>query len=381
LKKRKIAVLGSTGSIGVNALQVLEGFPEEFEVVALAAHSNTNLLLAQAERFHPAFLAVAGKNDETAFSERLPAGAEAGFGPRSLIQACAGADLVLLAVLGIAGLPPFEYCLRNGIPVAFATKEALVCGGRLARELMDSTRTPVLPIDSELSAIFQCLQGNERNQIRQIFLTASGGPFRKSSPEEMRKVTVADALKHPNWKMGKKITVDCATMINKGLEVMETRWLFDIPPEKITVVVHPESVIHSMVEYEDGAIMAQLGPADMKIAIAYALTAPRRRSLGVEPLSIVQAGSLHFEEPDFARFPCLRLAYEAIRSDDYLQLVVNSANEAAVELFLQERIGFSEIPELIERAMNRFGTICIKNFDDIYEADREIRAYCRETAQ
>lgn len=377
MKRKKIAILGSTGSIGVNTLHVLRDMKEEYEVTALTAHSNAALLLEQAQEFRPAFLGLSGENaDRETLRENAPRGTRLAFGREALLEACSQADMIVLAVVGIAGLPAFEYCLRNRIAVAFATKEALVCGGRLARDLMDVTGTPVYPIDSELSAIFQCLRGNEMREVRQILLTASGGPFRRASLEEIQSATVEQALKHPNWSMGAKITIDCATMINKGLEVMETRWLFDIPAEKITVVVHPESIVHSMVEFSDHAIMAQLGSPDMKIPIAYALSYPRRLENDVQPLDIFAAGSLHFERPDFEKFPCLGLAYEAIKSDNYLQLVLNSANEVAVEAFLHKQIGFMDIARLIEQAMHHFGSLPIASFSDIYAADGEIRAYC-----
>ena len=377
--KRKISILGSTGSIGENTLRVIRRHLDEMQVWALTAHRNQERLLAQAQEFGPVFLGVSGADEiSRQFARQLPQGTRAEAGAGALIEACKGADLVVLAVVGMAGLPAFEYCLRNGIAVAFATKEALVCGGRLARDLMDENKAPVLPVDSELSAIFQCLQGERREELETIWLTASGGPFRTASRQQIEQASVADALQHPNWSMGAKITVDCASMVNKGLEVMETRWLFDVPAGKIRVAVHPQSIIHSMVEFKDRAILAQLGSPDMKIPIAYALRYPHREPCGVQPLDLFSCGALTFEQPDPARFPCLQLAYRAIERDDYLQLVFNSANEVAVDLFLREKITFPGIYALIAAAMERFDGICIRRFDDIYAADGEIRAWCAE---
>ncbi len=378
--RKKIVILGSTGSIGKNTLDVLRGMQETYEVYGLAAHQSAQALLAQAAEFRPARLAV---TDEAAAGE-LAAGGFAGeilAGPQALCDICEGADLVVLSVVGMAGLPPFVHCLRRGIPVALATKEAMVYGGRLARDLMDSTGTPVLPLDSEISAIFQCLQGNKKAQAAEILLTASGGPFRTWPLERVQQATLAEALKHPNWSMGAKITIDSASMANKGLEIMETRWMFDIAPEKITVVVHPESIVHSAVRYQDGSVMAQMGATDMRLPIAYALQYPERLPNCARALDLFAVGTLHFEQPDYEKFPCLRLAREAVGQGAAMQMVFNAANDAAVALFRRGAIGFWQIGEVIARAMESFRGAEATSFEEIYARDAEIRAFAETVAQ
>ena len=374
---KKIAILGSTGSIGTNALVVLRECRNEFCVVSLTAHANGRLLMQQAEEFCPEYIALTDENAAAELRAEYPE-REIGAGSAALVEACRGADMVLLSVVGIAGLPAFEYCLKNGIAVLLATKEAMVCGGRLARDLIAQGKAPVLPVDSELSAIFQCLQGSAPSSVDKILLTASGGPFRTMDAERIRHATVEQALQHPNWKMGSKITIDSASMANKGLEIMETRWLFDIAPEKIQVVVHPESIVHSMVQFEDHSVMAQLAVPDMKLPISYALHYPQRARDHVRELDLFSVDSLTFERPDEHRFPCLALAAEAVKNDGELQLVFNCADEAAVELFLNRRISFGEIPEIIASAYDRFSGLTIRDFEDIYGADREIRARLKE---
>ncbi len=370
--KKKIAILGSTGSIGQSALSVIGSHADKFEITALTAHTNISLLKKQIAEFKPSYVALTG---ECGFYADFPDFVTVKTGQDSVFEACLGADIVLLAIMGIAGLPAFEFCLNNRIPVALATKEAMVCGGRAARELMDKTGTPVLPVDSELSAIWQCLDGNTKGDVKRILLTASGGPFREWTKERIAKAGVSDALNHPNWSMGKKITVDCATLANKGLEIMETRWLFDMSPEQITVVVHPESIIHSMVEFKDNAILAQLGDKDMRIPILHALSYPERLENCEPSLDIFGLGALHFERPDTGKFPCLALAYEAVKNDGALQLVFNSANEIAVELFLQGKIAFAEIYSMIERAMKSFSDVKVSSFADVYGLDKEVRSF------
>lgn len=368
--KKKIAVIGSTGSIGINALDVIRNYSDKFTLVAITGHTNIDILQQQVNEFNPLYAALTGFNQKP---ESLYGCNKIGYGPDSVFEACSLADVVLLSVTGIAGLPTFEYCLKNNIPVALATKEAMVCGGRLARELMDKTKTPVLPVDSELSAIWQCM--SDVNPVKKIYLTASGGPFRTWSCEQINTAKLEDALAHPNWNMGSKITVDCASMVNKGLEIMETRWLFDISSENIEVVVHPESIIHSMVEFNDNAILAQLGDRDMRIPIMYALSYPERLESPYAPLNLFDIAALHFEKPDMQKFPCLQLAYEAVKNDGTLQLVFNSANEYAVEKFLNRSITFSNIYNIIEKAMLKFSNISASSFDDIYRIDREVRAF------
>jgi len=370
---KKIAILGATGSIGNNAIAVLKDLPEEYKICALTTHTRAGELIALAKELRPDYLGFTGC--EMADVTDVPKGTRCGFGKEALIEACEGADMVLLSVVGIAGLPAFEYCLKNRIAVALATKEAMVCGGRLARALMDETKTPVLPLDSELSAIFQCLQGNRKEDVRTVWLTASGGPFREWTMEQMLRATPDQAVNHPNWKMGAKISVDCATMINKGLEIIETHWFFNIPAENIRAVVHPQSIVHSMVEYIDSSVMAQMAVPDMKLAIHYALCYPKRVVSNVAPLDLFKISKLSFMEADLARFPCLELAYEAIRRDGSLETVLNSANEVAVDLFLKRRIGFMDIPKLIEKALHHFDHVKFSRFDEIYHMDAEVRKY------
>ncbi len=373
-KRKKVAVLGCTGSVGRQALDVISQMSDRFCVYSMTAHSHIRDVYELAAEFKPQRIGFSGSVllDEN----ELPEDTQVFYGKEGILRACEGADIVLLSILGIAALPAFEYCLKNGIPVALASKEAMVCGGAVARKLMDDTRTPVLPVDSELSAIFQCLRGNDINDVERILLTASGGPFRSFALEQMKDITKEMALKHPTWTMGQKITIDSATMMNKGLEIMETRWLFDIHASKITVVVHPESVVHSAVEYKDGAVMAQLGAPDMRLPIEYALNYPERNTRVVDRLDLFKVSSLHFERADMRKFPCLALAYEAIADGGALQLVLNCANEFAVDWFLKDKIGFSDIPKVIERAMVRFSDLKVNSFEDIYEADREIRSFC-----
>ncbi len=378
MQRKKISVLGSTGSIGKNTLSVLTQFKDEYEIYGLSCHTNIAALKRQAEEFSPALLAVTSAPQAEEMAVCLPAGAELFAGPAGLLELCHGADIVVLGVVGVAGLPVFEYCLKHGIPIAIATKEALVYGGRLARDLMDATGTPVLPLDSELSAIFQCLQGNRKQEVHEILLTASGGPFRSWEIEDIKRATLKSALAHPNWSMGAKISIDSATMANKGLEIMETRWMFDIDPSKITVVVHPESIVHSMVRYADGSVMAQLGPTDMRLPIAYALNYPRRRPNNARVLDIFQTGALHFEKPDYEKFPCLKLAYRAIEGGAPLQMVFNAANDVAVAMFRAGIIGFWDIHRTIDDAMGKFSGTVLNDFSDIYDTDARIRAYCLE---
>ena len=376
MSRKKIAVLGATGSIGRNAINVIEKYSGELEAVALTAHSNISLLSEQARRVSPSFVAVTGECDERKAGELFGDGIDVGFGKEAVIEACDMADMVVLGIVGMAALPAFEHCLKNDIPVALANKEAMVCGGRLVRDIMDERKSCVLPVDSETFAIWQCLYGHDMSDVRSVLLTASGGPFRTRTFDETVSAKPEDALRHPNWSMGAKITVDCATMLNKGLEVMETRWLFDIPPDDIRVVVHPESIIHSMVEYNDNAVMAQLAVPDMRLPIAGALLYPKMARGAVDRLDLFGVASLHFEAPSTEKFPCLGLAYEAVRNEGITPVVLNSANEIAVARFLGGDFLFGGIPKLIEAAMRRFGTGRLRDFEDIYRLDGEVREYC-----
>ncbi len=380
-KRKKIVILGATGSIGTNTLKVLEGMQDAYEIYGLAAHSSWQQLAVLAQKYHPALLALTDEREAQNLREQGHFAGTILQGAEALVEICEQADLVVLSVVGVAGLKPFVHCLQKGIPVALATKEAMVYGGRLARDLMDRTGTPVLPLDSEISAIFQCLQGNRKAQVEEILLTASGGPFRTWPLEKIQQATLEQALQHPNWSMGAKITIDSASMANKGLEIMETRWMFDIDPSKITVVVHPESIVHSAVRYADGCVMAQLGATDMKLPIAYALRYPERMPNCGEKLDLFQVGALHFERPDYERFPCLKLAKQAIEQGSAMQMVFNAANDAAVALFRAGAIGFWQISQIIEQALQSFSAAALHSFEEIYALDGEIRSFAQQVAQ
>lgn len=374
-ERKKVAVLGCTGSIGSQTLDVIANMSDKLRAYSMTAHSRADEAVKLANIFKPEVLVITGACDRDKIINAVPKCTKVYFSDKDIFYACEGADVVLLSILGIAALPAFEYCLKAGIPIALASKEAMVCGGAVGRALMEKTNTPVYPVDSELSAIFQCLEGNEKREIDSILLTASGGPFRNTPLEDMANITKEMAVAHPNWSMGQKISVDSATMANKGLEIMETRWLFNIPADKIKVVVHPESIIHSAVEYADGAVIAQMGVPDMRLPIQYALRYPIRELRIVDKLDLFSVASLHFEPADERRFPCLALAYEAIREGGALQLVFNCADEMAVGKFLKGEIGFTDIPLKIEKAMEHFKNLKIASFEDIYLADKEIRSY------
>ncbi|WP_303720491.1 1-deoxy-D-xylulose-5-phosphate reductoisomerase [Malonomonas rubra] len=369
---KNLTILGSTGSIGVSTLQIIEAFPDRYKVVALSAGKNIDLLLKQVERFRPKIVAVATEQG----AERLSAGlkgldVQIVCGIEGLIQCatCHDAQMVVAAIVGAAGLVPTMAAIKAGKDVALANKETLVAAGSLVMAEVERQGCCMIPVDSEHSAIFQSLAGQRKEDIRRLILTASGGPFRKHDLEQLSSVTPADALAHPNWDMGQKISIDSATMMNKGLEVIEAHWLFGVPGEQIAVHIHPESIVHSMVEYWDGAVIAQLGVPDMKTPIAYALSWPQRLPLEQKPLSLTQAGSLTFAEPDLQQFPCLRLAYEAMEVGGSLPAVMNAANEVAVEAFLQQRISFLGIPELIEAVMKRHHPEQLTTIDRVLQAD------------
>lgn len=372
---KKIAVLGSTGSVGTQALEIVGAHPELFKVTAITANTNVELLAKQAEKFKPGFIGVSGKNSgEDIF------GIKTSYGEEAILEACEydNPDIVLLSVMGIAGLPAFVKCIKENRTVALANKEAMVCGGKIARELMYKYNANVLPVDSELSAVFQCLKGNKKDEIKNIWLTASGGPLFGKSKHEVANASVEQVLKHPNWSMGAKITVDSASMLNKGLEIMETRWLFDIPVSKIKVAVHRDSIVHSMVEYEDGCVMAQLAVPDMKLPIQYALMYPDRGASAVKPLNLFEMPALKFYPPDIESFPCLGLCYSALESHE-LQVVLNAANEVAVDRFLHKKISFGTIPEIIEKCMNEFSAEEIHSVEDIFSLDLSVREYIKLT--
>ena len=373
---KRIAILGSTGSIGTQALDICRRHPDRFRVAALTARSSREKLFEQVREFRPEMAGLA--EDEIPLNEipedlrfcRWMSGAEA-------LKAAAAevpADQVLVSIVGIAGLQSVMDALEAGRQVLLANKEALVTGGHLVMDLAKKKGKPILPVDSEHSAIFQCLQAAGGNPAEKILLTASGGPFRTWDRERIERATPREALKHPNWSMGAKITVDSASMFNKGLEIIEARWLFDMPEDRIQVVIHPESIIHSAIVFRDGAVLAQLGLPDMRVPIGYAMTYPERAETGVQAPDLAAMGRLTFEEPDTEKFPATRLAREALRAGGAACTVLNGANEAAVAAFLREEISFGEIARRVEDALERLAGLPADSLEDILEADRRARA-------
>lgn len=380
---KRIAILGSTGSIGTQALDVIRQHPSEFEARVLTAGSNWELLVKQAREFHPDAVVIANELHYDAVCEALadlPIKVYTGSDALCQVVASDSIDLVLTAMVGFAGLRPTVAAIQAGKTLALANKETLVVAGRLIRNLCEQHRVGILPVDSEHSAIFQSLNGEAHNRVRRILLTASGGPFRHFTVDQLREVTPAQALQHPNWKMGAKITIDSATMMNKGFEMIEARWLYDVKPRDIQVVVHPESVIHSAVEFDDGAVMAQLGTPDMRLPIQYAFSYPRRLPLNGEPLDLFSLGALHFERPDEERFPCLRLAYEAIERGGNMPCILNAANEVTNLAFREGKISFYDISDFTERAMKQMSFLAEPTLDELFETDAQTRqmveAYC-----
>jgi 1-deoxy-D-xylulose-5-phosphate reductoisomerase len=376
---KKIVVLGSTGSIGESTLRVVEALPSRLKVVGLAANRSHKRVLQQARQFHVAHVAVADTAIARVCASEAPVGVRVYEGERGIedVAALDEADIVLCALVGVAGLKPVMAALNKSRNVALATKEVLVAAGAIVTEAAARKKCRLLPVDSEHSAIFQCLDGKPPHEIKRILLTASGGPFALKPEIDFDKVTVAEALRHPRWNMGKKVTVDSATLMNKGLEIMEAHWLFGVPVEKIDVVIHPESIVHSLVEFVDGSVLAQLSPPDMRFAIQYALTYPERVDGGLPVLDLAKAGPLHFKEPDERRFPCLRLAREAARTGGTLPAVLNAANEVAVQKFLDGKVTFSGIWHLVEKVMRKHQGTAKPGLNDILEAD----AWARKTAE
>ena len=371
---KHISILGSTGSIGVSALRVIKNHPEKYRVAALSAARNIGLLLRQIKEFRPTAVCVLDESLAERLKTKLGKGpapdiffGETGY---KRIASMEGADTVISAMTGAAGLLPTFEAIKSGKNIALANKETMVMAGGLVMDEAQKRGVSILPVDSEHSAILQSLQGHPREDLKRIILTASGGPFRNLSLDEMRKMTAAQALNHPNWEMGPKITIDCATLMNKGLEVIEAKWLFDLPLEKIGILVHPQSIIHSMAEYVDGSIIAQLGVPDMTIPISYALSYPHHFRNHLSPLDLLTAGDLQFQEPDLLRFRCLALALEAAKIGGTMPAVLNGSNEIAVDAFLKGRIGFLDIPALIEKTMATHEVSALKDIDAVVEADR-----------
>lgn len=380
---KRLSILGSTGSIGVSTLDVVASHPEEFVVTALAAGRNIALLKNQIDRFRPRVAAVIDEEHASGLRRLLgPATATAVlYGQEGYreVAAAAGADMVVSAMVGAAGLIPTLEAIEAGSAIALANKEALVMAGRIVVRKAAEKGVNIIPVDSEHSAIFQCLQGHSREDVRRIILTASGGPFLHASADELAAVTPAEALRHPNWAMGRKITIDSATMINKGLEVIEAGWLFGLPATAIDVLIHPRSVVHSLVEYRDGSVIAQLGVPDMRVPIAYALSFPHRLHRTDHALDLTMAGPLEFLKPDLERFPGLRLAYEAAGKGGTMPAVLNGANEIAVEAFLREKIGFSDIVFVVEQVLSRHSVQEEPSIDEILAADRWAREEAGQT--
>lgn len=377
VKMRKISILGSTGSIGTQTLEVVE-ILENIKVMAITGNSNVKLLEEQARKFQPELIAVMDEKNAEILKEKLSdLNIRVVSGMDGLVEAATyeGVDTVVTSVVGNVGLKPTFEAIRAGKNIALANKETLVSAGQLVMDLAKKHNINIYPVDSEHSAIFQSLQGNEGNKIERILLTASGGPFRGKNREELLHVTAADALKHPNWSMGNKITIDSATLMNKGLEVMEAKWLFGVDVDQIEVLVHPQSIVHSAVEYEDGAIVAQLGEPDMRVPIQYALTYPKRIKNPFPRVDFTQRNNLTFDKPDMETFKCLSLAYRALKTGGTLPAVLNGANEVAVARFLKGEIGFLDIPELIEQTMDAYTVKYEYTLEDLLEADAWAKDY------
>ena len=379
--RRRIAILGSTGSIGTQTLDVIRQHPDMFEVVMLSAGSNSTLLAAQAIEFDANSVVIADEGKYQELAEILqPRGIKVFTGTDSLcsLAAADNVDIVVGAMVGFSGLRPTLAALQAGKIVALANKETLVAAGDPVTRTMREHKAVILPVDSEHSAIFQCLMAAADNPVVKIHLTASGGPFRTWSREQIASATAAQALRHPNWDMGAKVTIDSATMMNKGFEVMEARWLFDMDPDRIEVVVHPESIIHSMVEFEDGAVIAQLGCPDMRQPISFALAFPGRVTVGNKKLNLGEIGTLHFEKPDLEKFPCLGLAYESLKRGGNVPCALNAANEVAVSAYLKGLIGFYDIPRLLEKSLDGLNFAAAPSLDDIFATNAEVAAKARE---
>ena len=380
-KKKRIAILGSTGSIGTQALQVIEEHPELYEPYALTANNRVDLLIAQAKKFQPEIVVIANEDKYGELKEALkeqPVKVYAGTEAICQIVEMGAIDMVLTAMVGYAGLKPTINAIRAGKAIALANKETLVVAGELINQLALQYRAPILPVDSEHSALFQCLTGEVGNPVEKLILTASGGPFRTYTLEQLKTVTKAQALKHPNWKMGAKITVDSATMMNKGFEVIEAKWLFGVQPGQIEVVVHPQSIIHSMVQFEDGAVKAQLGMPDMRLPIQYAFSYPDRISSSFDRLDFARCERLTFEQPDTKRFRNLALAYEAMYRGGNMPCIVNAANEVVVSSFLEDNISFLGMSDVIEKTMERASFVSNPTYEDYVATDREARKIASE---
>jgi 1-deoxy-D-xylulose-5-phosphate reductoisomerase len=374
--KRNIALLGSTGSMGKQALQVIDQFPEMFEVELLSAYSNSDLLIQQAIKYKPNVVVIVDDLHYKKVKEALAnEDCKVFSGLKSLVDCMSmgTVDMVLSCIVGIAGLAPVYAAIENETPIALANKETLVVAGELMMQKAMEKRVPIIPVDSEHSAIFQCLIGEQGNEVEKIILTASGGPFIGKTTAELEKVTCEQALRHPNWNMGNKITIDSATLMNKGLEVIEAKWLFNINLDKIDVIVHPQSIIHSLVQFVDGSVKAQLGLPDMKLPIQYALTFPKRMNSVFPRFNFADYPTFSFEKPDLNSFPCLSLAYQASKEGGNKPCVLNAANEVAVAKFLKGEIKFTDIPKIIEKALRDIPFSKPASIEEYLGVDREVR--------
>lgn len=374
---KKILILGSTGSIGKNTLKVIREFPEYFKVEGLTVNTNIDLLEQQINEFHPTSVVVTDKTKASELKSRVKNKCEILFGSEGLIEIAQKGDydILVTALVGFAGLPPTIEGIKRKKRIALANKETLVVAGELVTEMIYNYGAELIPVDSEHSAIFQCLIGEEKDYIDKLILTASGGPFLSLDKQKLTTVTVNEALAHPNWKMGSKITIDSATMMNKGLEVIEAHWLFGLPKEKIEVVVHPQSIVHSMVEFIDGSIKAQLSLPDMKLPIQYALTFPERLGCNFVETKLPKIRELTFFEPDFDKFECLRLAYDVMQVGGTTPCVLNAANEVAVDKFLNGRISFTDIPNIINASLDKIENHRSPDMETIFECDRQTREF------
>lgn len=377
---REIAVLGSTGSIGTQTLDIVEEYPAQFRVGALTARRNWKLLAEQARKFLPKMVVISEKEFYPKLKEALcdlPITVEAGAEAIETVATLPSVDIVVTALVGYSGLKPTVAAVKSGKVIALANKETLVAGGEIITRLLEASGSKIIPVDSEHSAIFQCLAGESTLEARNILLTASGGPFRTLTAEQLASVTKSDALKHPNWDMGAKVTIDSASMMNKGFEMIEAHWLFGCPPENIKILVHPQSIVHSMVEFNDGSIKAQLGVPDMHLPIRYALGYPRRLTTQAPPLKLEQLATLTFEEPDMIRFPLLGFAFDAIKMGGNMPCILNAANEVAVDAFLHERIRFIDMPKIAEATMKHAGFISSPGLCDIESTHSEATEIAR----
>jgi len=378
---KKIAILGSTGSIGTQALQVIKEHQDLFEAYAITANNNADLLIEQAIEFKPEVVVIANESKYEYVKNalnHLPIKIFAGAESINQIVTFEPIDIVLTSMVGYSGLAPTISAIKAHKTIALANKETLVVAGELITELAIKNKVSILPVDSEHSAVFQCLVGENPDNIEKIILTASGGPFRTFSKEQLLTVTKNEALKHPNWSMGAKITIDSASMMNKGFEVMEARWLFGVKPEEIDVLIHPQSIIHSMVQFKDGAIKAQLGIPEMTIPIQYALTFPERKSSSVGRVDFSKLATMTFEKPDTNRFPNLQLAYDAMHQGGNIPCILNAANEVVVAAFLTEKIGFTQMSDLISQAMNHISFIPKPTYEDYIATDKETREFVKK---